>query len=324
VRADLALDYTAWMQLTTLSISAAATLQSRERLRGIASMVAAVFIFSIMDALMKRLSAHYGPLQVSCLRCVASLLCLLPTIAWQRSWAGLRATTPLLHLVRGVLGIAMLASFVFAVHRLTLAQTYSLFLAAPLLMTALSVPIHGEQVSVRRWSAIVIGLSGVLLILQPWAKGFVSLAAAGAAAVATICYSLSALTVRSLGRSNSSMAMVFWYLVMVSVGSGILAIGDWRPVEAGDWVWLGGIGISGALGQLWLTDAFRRAPPAVVAPFEYTSILWAFAIDWVFWSAVPSAGLLCGAAIVIASGIFVIWDERRLAGLAMNPACPPP
>jgi drug/metabolite transporter (DMT)-like permease len=287
-------------------------------------MMAAVFVFSIMDALMKRVSSHYGPLQIACLRCVSSLLCLLPMLAWQRSWAELRAAMPVLHLARAALGIGMLAGFVFAVHRLTLAQTYSLFLAAPLLMTALSVPLHGEEVSRRRWLAILVGLSGVLLILQPWRKGFVSLAAAGAAAGATICYALSLLSVRSLGRRNSSMSMVFWYLALVSIGSGVLAIDDWHRIEAGDWLWLVCIGVSGALGQFWLTDAFRRAPPSVVAPFEYTAILWAFAIDWVFWSASPTAGLVLGAAIVIASGIFVIWDERRLAGLAVNPACPPP
>ena len=287
-------------------------------------MVAAVFAFSIMDALMKRLSAHYGPLQVSCLRCVSSLVCLLVTIAWQRSWVTLRAASPVWHVARGVLGITMLASFVFAVHRLTLAQTYSLFLAAPLLMTALSVPLLGERVSGRRWLAIIAGMSGVLVVLQPWGKGFVSWAAAAAAAVATICYSLNALTVRSLGRSNSSMSMVFWYLTLVSVGSGVLAIGDWHPVEQRDWVWLAGIGVSGALGQFWVTDAFRRAPPAVVAPFEYSAILWAFAIDWIFWSAAPSPALLIGGGIVVVSGIFVIWDERRSAELALNPALPPP
>jgi len=150
------------------------------------------------------------------------------------------------------------------------------------------------------------------------------LAAAGAAAGATLCYALSALTVRSLGPTNSSMSMVFWYLALVSIGAGILGLRDWRPVQSGDWVWLAGIGLFGALGQLWLTDAFRRAPPSVVGPFEYTAILWAFAIDWVFWSASPSPSLLIGAGVVIASGIFVILDEHRLAQLALNPACPPP
>jgi drug/metabolite transporter (DMT)-like permease len=287
-------------------------------------MVAAVFVFSIMDSLMKRLSAHYGPLQISCLRCISSWLFLLLPITWQRSWVTLRPRNPPLHLFRAVLGIAMLGSFVFAVHRLSLAQTYSLFLAAPLLMTALSVPVHGEKVTGKRWLAIIVGLSGVLVILQPWGKGSFSMIAAAAGAVATICYSLSALTVRTLGRGNSSMSMVFWYLLLVSIGSGVLAIGEWHPVPVSDWGWLIGIGLTGALGQMWLTDAFRRAPPSVVGPFEYTAILWAFAIDWIFWSASPSLSLVIGACIVIASGIVVILDERRLAGLALNPASPPP
>jgi drug/metabolite transporter (DMT)-like permease len=298
--------------------------RSQERLRGIACMVAAVFVFSIMDSLMKRLSSHYGPLQISCLRCISSWLFLLPPIAWQRTWATLRPSNPRLHLFRAVLGIGMLSSFVFAVHRLSLAQTYSLFLAAPLLMTALSVPIHGEKVTGKRWAAVIVGLGGVLIILHPWENRGFSMVAASAAAIATICYSLSALTVRTLGRGNSSMSMVFWYLLLVSIGSGVLAIGDWRPVPVSDWGWLIGIGVTGALGQMWLTDAFRRAPPSVVGPFEYTAILWAFAIDWIFWSASPTASLLIGAGIVVASGIVVIVDEHRLGQLALSPASPPP
>jgi drug/metabolite transporter (DMT)-like permease len=283
-----------------------------------------VFVFSIMDSLMKRLSAHYGPLQISCLRSISSWLFLLPPVAWHGTWAALRPSNPRLHLFRAVLGVGMLGSFVFAVHRLSLAQTYSLFLAAPLLMTALSVPIHGEKVTGRRWTAIIIGLSGVLVILQPWGNGGFSVMAASAAALATVCYSLSALTVRTMGRSNSSLSMVFWYLLLVGIATGLLAIGDWRPVLGSDWIWLIGIGVTGALGQMWLTDAFRRAPPSVVGPFEYTSILWAFGIDWIFWSAAPSLSLIAGACIVIASGIVVIVDERRLAGLALSPASPPP
>ena len=113
------------------AVPAAVPAHVRERLRGIASMLAAAFSFAIMDALLKRISVHYAPLQVTFLRCVASLVCLSVPIAWRRSWSALRAQQPLLHIARGMLGILMLASFVFAVRRLTLAQTYSLFLAAP-------------------------------------------------------------------------------------------------------------------------------------------------------------------------------------------------
>jgi drug/metabolite transporter (DMT)-like permease len=270
------------------------------------------------------LSSHYGPLQVSCMRCLSSVVWLVLVIGYRRSWSMLRAAQPLLHLGRAALGICMLASFVFAVNRMTLAQTYSLFLAAPLLMTALSVPLHGERVTARRWTAICIGLSGVLVILHPWSKGPVPLMPALAAAGAAICYSLSALTVRSMGRGNSIMSTVFWNLVMVGAGAGLLSISNWRAIPGADWPWLAGTGLAGALGQFWITDAFRRAPPAVVAPFEYTSILWAFAIDWIFWSATPSSSLILGAGIVIATGIYVIWDERRSVDLPMNPASPPP
>jgi drug/metabolite transporter (DMT)-like permease len=287
-------------------------------------MLAAVFVFSLMDAQLKRLSTHYPPLQIACLRSLSSWLFLLSSIAWHRSWAALRPKRPWLHSFRAVLGITMLSSFIFAVNRLSLAQTYSLYLAAPLLMTALSGAIYGDRVPLKRWLAIVAGLGGVLVILQPWSAGSISLVAGSAAALAAVCYSLSTLTVRTLGRGNSSLSKVFWYLLMIGLGAGAAAAGDWRAVLASDWIWLIGIGVTGALGQIWLTDAFRRAPASVVGPFEYTAILWGFAVDWIFWSASPSLGLMIGAAIVICSGIFVIIDERRLAELALSPASPPP
>jgi drug/metabolite transporter (DMT)-like permease len=294
------------------------------RLRGIAAMISAVFVFAIMDATMKRLSSHYPAVQISCMRSLASLICIAAPIVWRRSWSDLKATTPVLHVVRGFLGVSMLVTFIFAVNRLSLAQTYSLFLAAPLLMTALSVPLFGDRVTRSRWAAIVAGLVGVVVILKPWSHGGMPLLAAGSAAAATVCYSLSALTVRTLGSRNSSMSMVFWYLALVSVGAGVLSIAGWQPIRSDDWKWLAAIGVSGALGQYWLTDAFRRAPPSVVGPFEYTAILWAFLIDWLFWSSNPSVSLVIGAGVVIASGIFVILDERRLSEIELMRGAPVP
>jgi drug/metabolite transporter (DMT)-like permease len=287
-------------------------------------MVAAVFIFAIMDALMKRLSSHYEPVQISFLRCVSSLAFLSVPIAWNRSWHALRPAMPALHLLRAALGIAMLGSFVFAVHRLSLAETYAIVLCAPLIMTALSGPVLGDRTPPRRWAAIAMGLCGVLVVLRPGHAGFGSKIAVLVALGSALCYAASALTTRFLGRRNTNTAMVFWWLVLGAIGSCFLAVPAWRPIIAEDWVWLAGIGLSGALGQFWITDAFRRAPPSVVAPFEYMAVLWGFAIDWVFWSASPSQPLVIGAAIIIASGIFIIWDERRLAEMAFAPASPPP
>jgi len=294
-----------------------------ENLRGVAAMLSAVFMFAIMDASMKRLSQNYGPFELSCLRCASSLAFLTVPIAWSGSWQSLRPANPLLHLVRALLGIVMLSAFVYAVRRLSMAETYSLFLCAPLLMTALSVPLLGERVPLRRWLTIAAGLGGVLVMLRPGTNGFVSTAAAAAAASAC-AYALSAVAVRTLGRTNSSAAMVVWFLVLAGIGAGALAAPEWRQVASADWVWLGAVGISGALGQYWVTDAFRRAPPSVVAPFEYSSILWAFGIDWFFWSVLPSSIVVAGATVVIACGLFIIWDERRLATLAETAAAIPP
>jgi drug/metabolite transporter (DMT)-like permease len=299
------------------------SLTSTERLRGIVAMIAAVFVFAIMDASLKRLSTQYGVFQVACMRSLSSLVFVALPILWRRDWASVRMASPRLHLLRGLLGVLMLASFVYAVRSLSLAETYSVFLCAPLIMTALSVPMHGEHVPVRRWIAIGIGLTGVLLILRP-TPGHFGLLGVLAAAVGTVCYALSALTVRTLGRTNSSASMVFWVLLLIGVASALLALPTWQPIPRSEWPWLVLVGVSGALGQYWLTDAFRRAPPSVVGPFEYTSMIWAFAIDWIFWSAVPTPALLLGSGVVIASGVFVIVDEHRLAQLALNPSSPPP
>jgi drug/metabolite transporter (DMT)-like permease len=294
-----------------------------QNLHGIAAMLAAVFVFSIMDSSMKHLSQTYGAFEVACLRCIASIVFLLLPIAVTNSWRSLHPANPLLHVARAALGIGMLGSFVYAVRRLSMAEAYALFLCAPLMVTALSVPLLGERVPMRRWLTIGAGLAGTLLMLRPKTNGFISIAAAAAAASAC-CYALSAVSVRALGRSNSSAAMVMWFLVLVGIGSAILAAPSWRTVEAGDWGWIALIGISGALGQYWVTDAFRSAPPSVVAPFEYSAILWAFAIDWVFWSVLPSVFVISGATVVIGCGLAIIWDERRLGGLAATAAVSPP
>jgi len=301
------------MSRTYVSGLSQARAHASMRLRGILYMVAGVFVFAIMDALMKGLSAHYGALQVACLRSLSSLVCMLPLVLWHGAWRELRAASLQWHLLRGVLGITMLASFVYGVHRLTLAQTYSLYLTAPLLMTLLSVPIFQERVTRRRWLAILIGLGGVMVILKPWQQGAYALLPAAAVALATLCYSINALTVRSLSRTHSSLALVFWYLLLVGVGSGALAGREWLPLQPHDWWWLVAIGITGTLGQLWLTEAFSSAPPSVVGPFEYTALLWAFSIDRLFWSASPSVNLVLGALVVVGSGIFIIEDERRMA-----------
>ncbi len=284
-------------------------------LRGIAAMLAAVGCFALMDAALKTLAGRYGPMQVAFLRALASLPFLLAAAAWSGAWAELRMVRWPLQLLRGLLGVAMLGGFVYAVAELSLANTYAVFLCAPLVVAALSWPLLGERVPLRRLLAILVGLGGVLIALRPTGDGLASLAGLAAAASA-VCYALSVVTIRVLGRTDSSRSMVFWFLAVLAVVSGLLSIPEWRPVDASELWMLGFIGLTGALGQYFITDAFRLAPASTVAPFEYTALLWALALDWAIWDVPPDSAVLLGGTIVVAGGLYIIRDERRSAARA--------
>jgi drug/metabolite transporter (DMT)-like permease len=283
-----------------------------DNLRAIAAMLAAVGAFAIMDAAMKRLAADLAPAQVTFLRAAASIPFVLAPLLWIGAWQELRPRRPGLYAVRALLGLGMLLSFVYAISHASLADTYAVYLGAPLLVTALAVPILGERVPLRRWLAVGAGLAGVLIVLRPTGETLVTLGGL-AAVVSALCYSLNVLTIRVLGRTESSRAMVLWFLVPVALVAGALAVPGWRPIRPEHWGWIALIGLTGAVAQYLITDAFRRAAPSVVAPFEYTAILWAIALDWVLWSVLPGSAVVAGAAIVVASGLYVLYDERRAA-----------
>jgi len=192
----------------------------RHSMRAALAMLAAIAVFSLMDAGLKQLSMHYPPFQVAALRGASSLPFVL---AWAMASTGLRPLLRVrwpLHLLRGALAVVMMSTFVYALRTLPLTTAYTLFFIAPLLVTALSVPLLGERVGPRRWTAIAIGLLGVLVLLRPTGEGMLSLAAV-AVLVAALAYSISAIAVRVLARTDSTQSMMVSLLVMLTVGAGI-------------------------------------------------------------------------------------------------------
>ena len=280
-----------------------------QNLRGIGAMLLAAAVFSLMDAGLKLLSPHYPALQVAAMRALSSMPLVIAYVAWRGAFGSLLRVRWPLHLMRGVLGIAMLSLFAFALRDLPLAQAYSIFFVAPLLITALSVPILRERVDLARWIAIMVGLVGVLVALRPRTSGLLSLS--GLAVLgAALCYAVSAVTVRIIGRTDSSESQVFWLMVLVGVGAGLMAAPVWVPIRAADaWV-LTGVAIFGFLGQLWITEAFRQGEASAIAPFEYSALGWALLLDWVLWRTLPDRFTLLGAAIIVASGIYLVRRER--------------
>lgn len=272
-------------------------------------MLVAVLSLSLMDSALKWLAPHYPPLQVAALR---GFVALPVVVAWA-AWAGdpgqlLRIRWPL-HLLRGALSVLMLGAFVHAVRTLPLAEAYAIFFVAPLLITALSVPILGERVDRGRWLAIGVGLLGVLVVLRPTGQGALTLAGLAALCAAS-GYALSAITVRVLGRTDSTLSMVFWFSALLSLGAGALAAPGWVPVDPAHWRPLAAIAVTGAVGQWAITEAFRRGEASVVAPFEYTALAWGVGLDWLLWGVLPQAGMLLGASIIVSAGLYLVRRER--------------
>lgn len=274
-------------------------------------MLAAVAAFAGMDAVLKLLAGHYPPMQVTALRGASSLPFLIAVFALRGNWAELRTARPGLHLARGVLAIVMMWGFVYAVSELSLASAYAIFFVSPLLVTALSVPILGEHVELRRWATIGIGLVAVIWMLKPGPDLLLRLGSLGAL-LAAAAYAVSAVTVRILTRTDSTTAMVFWFLALMTLFAGALALPGWVAVQGGHWPWLALMGLLGALGQQFITEAFRLAPASVVAPFEYTALVWVVALDYLFWDTLPGSRVLSGAAVVIGCGLYLIYLERQL------------
>jgi drug/metabolite transporter (DMT)-like permease len=282
-------------------------------LRAIGILIAAVAVFSFMDGLLKLLSAHYPPMQVAVLRGAASLPFMLLPLLFTGRWQDLKPRRFPMHLLRGALSVVVLGGFIYAVRVLSLANAYAVFLSAPLIVTALSVPLLKERADARNWIAILLGLTGVLTMLRPSASGLVTLGAL-AALVSAVAYALSAIAVRVLTRTDTTAAVVFWTVSLMTVFAAAIAAPDWVPLERAHWRWLLALGGLAAIGQYLLTEAFRSAPLSVVAPFEYTALLWGIGIDRVVWQVLPSMRVCVGGGLVIASGLYLIWHERSHTG----------
>ncbi len=283
---------------------------SQTTTRGVSAMFIAVAAFSFMDALLKLFSAHYPALQVSAMRALASLPFVLAPLVWRGRLADLKTSRPGLHLLRGLLGVVMLSTFVFALRNQSMSQVYAIYMAAPLLIVLLAALMLGERVDLGRWLAIGVGLIGVWVILRPSTQGL-GLVAGLAAVASALCYAIAAITARLLTRTDRSVSMVFSFLAIMALVCGALALRGWVEIQPSHWIWIVGVGLLGAIGQHYITEAFRWAPASTVAPIEYTALLWGLGIDWVFWSSRPSTAMLAGAALVIGAGLYVAWRERN-------------
>jgi len=283
----------------------------QDTMKAIAMMSAAVFLLSAMDLGLKQLVEHYSSMQVVFLRCVTSApLMAFWILARQRS--AFRVKRPADHLLRAVIGLVMLYGVSECFREMQLADAYAIFFAAPLLITLLSGPILGEKAGPYRIGAAMVGFSGVLIVLQPGMNSALISYGAAMALLAVVAYSFMALLLRRMGHFDSTIVIAFWFVALVGIGAGFLSIFSWKPIQWEHWPWLLLLAISGTFGQLMLTGAFKRASVAVIAPLDYTHMIWAVIYGYLFWGHLPGTSTWVGTAVIVSSGLFIIFREHRI------------
>ncbi len=277
---------------------------------GIAGILVGMFAVSIMDTLAKWLGEGYPIAELVFFR---NLFALPPAlfILWRQR--GGRASLVLRwksgHVLRAIFALGATFTFFLGLRYLPLAEAISIAFAAPLLVTALSVPILGERVGPRRWAAVMAGFVGVLVMTRPGAEAFRPEALY--ILVAALCYALTMLVTRRLARSDTTPAIMLSSICIMSLLSGLALPFGWRTPDAMDFLLLALLGLVGGIGMYFMTQAYRYAPAAVIAPFDYTALLWGTLIGWLVWHELPGAHVWLGAAIVIASGLYIVHRETR-------------
>jgi drug/metabolite transporter (DMT)-like permease len=221
-----------------------------------------------------------------------------------------------------VLSIAGMFFNFGAVARLPLVESNAIAFSSPLFTVALAALILGERVRVYRWSAVIIGFVGVLVVLSPHLSGEEFTAAvAGATSFIGVAYAIcgsvtnagTAIQTRRLAQSESTSSIVFYFSLSCALaGLATLPFG-WITPSVGETVVLISIGILGGTGHIFLTESYRYASASLVAPFDYTAMVWALVLGYAMFGETPTVEIIGGSAIIAAAGLFVIWRERQLA-----------
>ncbi len=277
---------------------------------GIACMVGAVLIFTIMDFFIRILALRgYPTWQVMfCRNFFAMIPVMTMVFRHPDGLAVLKTSRPGGHLLRGAVGLLSMYLFFYSYGFLTVADVAALGFSAPLFMTALSVLLMREKVGLHRWTAVLVGFAGVLIIVKPGQGVFDvhALYPLGGA----FCYALAMIQIRRLSGSESSLSIVFYFTCLcLAVTAAVLPFVWVTPKTWEDAGFMTLVGLLGGCGQVLMTRAFMSGPVSTIAPFDYTSLLWAVLIGWLFLAEIPDLQVLAGGVVVAASGLYILRRE---------------
>jgi len=247
--------------------------------------------------------------QVIALRQLATLLVIVSWVMLVGRWSDLRIVNRGGQLGRGLLFIVGSACIVMSLGLLPLALVITIMFTSPIFVAAFSAPLLGERVGFHRWVAVLGGFAGVLIVIQPGSADF-RWALLLPVAAAFINAFRDVLT-RLLSRTDSSISILFWSNIILMTGGMLTVLSGWVPVSGAAAFWFVVAGVSNGAAHFLIIEALRAAEASALAPVRYTSLLWAALLGWLVWGEVPSSWLWIGAAVIVASSLYMINAERR-------------
>ena len=285
---------------------------------GIASILVAVFFFSIADAIAKWLGQDYEAAQIVFLRYLFGLIP-VAVIVWLGGGgiAALRTRRPLAQGLRALLIFCALLSFFTGLRSLPLAEAIAMAFTAPLWVTALSVPVLRETVGPRRWAAVIVGFVGALIIIRPGTEAFRYEALY--ILVSALCFALAMLLTRRIAPTETNVAILAYTTLGAALASAPIMPFVWQAPAAEDLLLFLLIGLVGSTAAYFIIVAYRNAPAAVIAPFDYTALIWGSILGWVIWREQPDPLVWAGAIVIALAGIYITRREAAAGRAAAKP-----
>ena len=277
--------------------------------RGIAAIVCGVFLFSIADAFGKWFGmAGYHTTQIVFFRYLFGLLPVAVVVAHD-GFGALRTSRPLVHVFRGIMMFTALSLFFRGLRDVPLAEGIAVAFTAPLFVTALSVPMLGERVGWQRWAAVLIGFAGMLVMLRPGTKAFQvdSLFIIASA----FCFASVMLFTRRISRTETNASMYAYSTITAMLCTLPFLSFTWVTPEGAHLWRFFVLGMIGGTASFFMIVAYRNAPAAVNAPFDYSALIWSALWGWIVWQEAPDLIVWFGAAVVVAAGLYITYRETR-------------
>jgi drug/metabolite transporter (DMT)-like permease len=259
-----------------------------------------------MDGLSKYLAVDYHPIEIATMRQFFTTLALLPFLA--RSPLALRPARPLLQIGRGLCMFCSSILFIFGLSHLPIADASAIGFVSPLLVTALSIPLLGEKVGIRRWTAVIVGFAGVMIVVRPGTGAFDPAALFPLASA--VAWALGLILTRIMRNSDQVLTTIFYSTLVGLVIGGLALPFVWRTPDLAGLALMAAMGLLSAISQTLLIAAFARAAASILAPFSYSQMVWATLIGYFAFATLPDALTWLGAAVVITSGIYTLHRER--------------